>query len=85
MIFAMFALGFIPRDKDIADYTVKIQTYRSTPLSIFQSDRVMWIEIWKDDCRDGVILARMLYNTRQNAPEASLLGVRITEDTYRHL
>eukprot|EP00965_Chrysotila_dentata_P100372 3316228-Pleurochrysis_carterae.AAC.1 len=27
----------------------------------------------------------MLWDTRQNAPEASLLGVRITEDTYRHL
>eukprot|EP00965_Chrysotila_dentata_P136907 4528398-Pleurochrysis_carterae.AAC.1 len=44
----------------------------------------MWIEIWKDDYR-GVILARMLWNTRQNTPEASILGVRLTEDTYRRL
>eukprot|EP00965_Chrysotila_dentata_P021594 715043-Pleurochrysis_carterae.AAC.1 len=44
----------------------------------------MWIEIWKDDLR-GVIPARMRMNTSQNAPEASLLGVRITEDIYRHL
>eukprot|EP00965_Chrysotila_dentata_P142431 4709039-Pleurochrysis_carterae.AAC.1 len=57
-IFATFALGFIPRDEDIADFTVKTQTYRSTPPSIFQSDRAMWIEMWKDDCR-GVIPARM--------------------------
>eukprot|EP00965_Chrysotila_dentata_P151822 5016800-Pleurochrysis_carterae.AAC.1 len=44
----------------------------------------MWIEIWKDNYR-GVFLARMLWNTRQNTPEASILGVRLTEDTYRRL
>eukprot|EP00965_Chrysotila_dentata_P066432 2199593-Pleurochrysis_carterae.AAC.1 len=44
----------------------------------------MWIEIWKDDHR-GVILARVLWNTRDNTPGASLLGVRLTKDTYRRL
>eukprot|EP00965_Chrysotila_dentata_P022704 752221-Pleurochrysis_carterae.AAC.1 len=83
-IFITFAMRFLPGNDYVADYTANAENYWSTPLSIYHSSQVMWIEIWKDDHR-GVIPVRMLWNTTRSAPEASLLGVRLTEDTYLRL
>eukprot|EP00965_Chrysotila_dentata_P038577 1281179-Pleurochrysis_carterae.AAC.1 len=81
-IFVTFAMRFLTGDEYIADYTANAENYWSTSPSIYHLTEVMWIEIWKDDHR-GVIPVRMLWNTNRSAPEASLLGVRLTEDTYR--
>eukprot|EP00965_Chrysotila_dentata_P054466 1807220-Pleurochrysis_carterae.AAC.1 len=79
-----FALRFLPKGEDIADYAANARNYWSTPPSIYHSTQAVWIEIWKGDHR-GVILARVLVNTIRNTPTASILGVRLTEDTYHTL
>eukprot|EP00965_Chrysotila_dentata_P054637 1813944-Pleurochrysis_carterae.AAC.1 len=83
-IFLTFAIRFLPRGEDIEEYAANSGRYYSTPPSIYQSTKVLWIEIWKDDHR-GIIPVRLLSNTNSSAPEASLLGVRLTENTYRRL
>eukprot|EP00965_Chrysotila_dentata_P184807 6101286-Pleurochrysis_carterae.AAC.1 len=77
-------MRFLPGGEYVVDYAARAEDYYSTPPDIFYSSRVLWIEIWRDDHR-GVIPVRLLGKSDESAPEASLLGVRLTEDTYRRL
>eukprot|EP00965_Chrysotila_dentata_P002189 72066-Pleurochrysis_carterae.AAC.1 len=83
-IFLTFAAQFLRKGGFIEEYAAKADNYWSPAPRIYHSSQVMWIDLWKGDHR-GVIPIRMLANTRKNTPEASLFGIRLTEDTYRRL